>query len=88
MREVALTAKIFRLPATASALVLPNDLNAAIRARRIFRAGSIAPQSHSETDSRRVESLTADQGDSQSAFKNRSRRSKEADLWEKNTSAS
>jgi len=38
-REVALTAKIFRLPATASDLVLPNDLSALRSAERIFAEG-------------------------------------------------
>jgi len=39
-REVALTAKIFRLPATASNLLLPNDTNALRNAGYIFAEGT------------------------------------------------
>src|SRR5439155_19488193 len=39
-REVALTAKIFRLPATASDLLLPNDTNALRSAGYIFAEGT------------------------------------------------
>jgi hypothetical protein len=39
-REVALTAKIFRLPTTASNLFLPNDANALRAAGRIFADGT------------------------------------------------